>query len=440
MQHVDTLLEARWVVPIIPRDTVFDHHTLVIHEGKILDLLPTSEAKNRYQADKVVELKDHVLLPGLVNAHTHSPMVLLRGLADDLALMDWLQNTIWPAENTHVNATFIEDGMRHAMAEMISSGTTCFNEHYFYPRKTAQVIADVGMRANVGLFVIDAKTPWCEDAAECFSKVEETLTKEPPSDRIQWTLAPHSPYMCGNETLLKIKELSDKNNLFIHMHVHEPPHEIEQSMKLYGKRPLQRLKDMGLLSPRLAAVHMTQTQPEDIPLLKENGVSVVHCPESNLKLASGFAPIQAFLEAGINLALGTDGAASNNDLDLFGEMHTAALIGKMVAQDPTATSALDVLEMATLGGAKALGLETKIGSLEPGKEADIIALNFKHLNTQPVYHPISHLVYACHSSQVTDVWVGGQQLLKNQELLTINRKDCLAAAHEWQERISSSTS
>ena len=440
MPTIDTLLHARWVVPIIPRGMVYEHYSVAIKQGKIVDLLPTAEAKKQYQADNEIELADHVVLPGLVNAHTHSPMVLFRGLADDMVLMDWLQQYIWPAENKLVNAEFMRDGMLLAMAEMISSGTTCFNEHYFYPDITAKVIAEVGMRARVGLLVIGVPIPWSKDAADCLEKAKQCLAEGPPNALIQFGMAPHSPYTNDDETLLKIKALSEQFNLPIHMHVHETAHEISQSLREHGKRPLQRLADLGLLSPLLQNVHMTQVNDEDIQLLKNYGCHVVHCPESNLKLASGYCPVQQLRNAGINLALGTDGAASNNDLDLFGEMRTAALIGKSITNDPTATSTTDILEMATLGGAKALGLDHEIGSLEPGKAADLIALNFNHLNTQPVYHPISHLVYACHSSQVSDVWVAGRQLLKNYTLQTIDREECIISTQKWQSRIMPTSS
>lgn len=386
-------------------------------------------------ADKEIELAEHVVLPGLVNGHTHSPMVLFRGLADDVMLMDWLKHTIWPAENQWVNDEFMRDGMRLAMAEMISSGTTCFNEHYFYPDIAAGVIAEVGMRARVSFLVIGVKIPWSKDAADCLEKAKLGLAQGSPSELIQYGMGPHSPYTNDDNTLLKVKALAEEYNLPIQMHVHETAHEIAQSLRDFGKRPLQRLADLGLLSPLLQNVHMTQVNEEDIALLKSSGSHVVHCPESNLKLASGYCPVQRLRDAGINIALGTDGAASNNNLDLFGEMHTAALIGKTIANDPTATSATDILEMATLGGAKALALDNEIGSLEPGKAADLIAVNLNHLNTQPVYHPISHLVYACHSSQVSDVWIAGRQLLKNHELQTLDRAECLALARKWRSRI-----
>jgi 5-methylthioadenosine/S-adenosylhomocysteine deaminase len=435
MRSIDTLLHPRWIVPIIPRGVVYEHYSIAIHAGKIVDILATSEGKKQYQADNEIELVEHVVLPGLVNAHAHSPMVLLRGLADDMVLMDWLEQYIWPAENKLVNAEFIRDGMRLAMAEMISSGTTCFNEHYFYPDLSVNFIAEVGMRARVGLMVIDMSFPWSNNAEDCLNKAKQRLAQGPPNELIQFSMAPHSPHTNDDSILLEIKGLSEQFNLPIHMHVHETAYEISKSLADYGKRPLQRLADLGLLSPLLQNVHMTQVIDEDIELLINSGSHVVHCPESNLKLASGYCPVQRLREAGINIALGTDGAASNNDLDLFGEMRTAAMIGKAIANDPTATSATDILEMATLGGAKALGFDKEIGSIEPGKAADLIALDFNHLNTQPVYHPISHLVYACHSTQVSDVWVAGRQLLKNHKLQTLDRAECIAVAQKWRSRI-----
>lgn len=435
MQTVEMLIHARWIVPIVPKNSFLENHSIAIDHGKIVAIMPTYEAKKQYNADKIHEFPDHVVLPGFVNAHAHSPMVLFRGLADDLKLMDWLENYIWPKEQACLTQEFIRDGIQLAMAEMLLSGTTCFNEHYYYPDIIAHSIAEAGMRARVGMLIMSVPTSYSQTADEAFQKAEQCLSLGSPNNLVQFALAPHSPYATDDAILLKIRHLSDKLSLPIHMHVHESIQEMELGLKDYGKRPLQRLSDLGLLSPLLQAVHMTQVNEEDIALLQKTGTHVVHCPESNLKLASGFCPVQKLRDAGINLALGTDGAASNNDLDMLGEMRTAAFIGKQVAKDPTATSAMDVLEMATLGGAKALHLEDQIGSIEAGKSADIIAVNLNHINTQPLYNPISQLVYACHSHQVTDVWVAGKQLLQNRELQTINQAKCLMIAHSWQSKI-----
>ncbi len=435
MKEVETLLHARWVIPVIPRNAVYENYSIAIDQGKILAILPTTSAKNHYESENTLLLNNHVLLPGLVNAHTHSAMVLFRGLADDLALMEWLEKTIWPAERAFVNPEFVRDGLKLAMAEMLSSGTTCFNDHYFLPEVTANTIAEVGMRARVGLVVMSVPTPWAQNAQEYLDQAEHCLSHNTLSPQVYFSLAPHAPYTTDDKTLLKVNELSSKFKLPIHMHVHETAHEIQQSLNDYGKRPLQRLAELGLLSPLMQTVHMTQINDDDITLLQNSGTHVIHCPESNLKLVSGYCPVHQLRTAGVNLALGTDSAASNNNLDLISEMRTAALLGKTVANDATATSATDILEMATLGGAKALALDHEIGSLEPGKAADLIAVDLNHLNTQPVYNPISHLVYACHSTQVTDVWVAGQHLLKQKKFQTLNRNDILAATTAWQTRI-----
>lgn len=435
MQTVEMLIHARWVVPVVPKNRYHENYSIAVDKGQIVAILPTYEAKKQYHADKIHELLDHVVLPGFVNAHTHSPMTLFRGLADDLKLMDWLENHIWPAEKACINADYIRDGMKLAMAEMLLGGTTCFNEHYFYPEIIAKSIAEVGMRARVGMLIMSVPTPYSQTSEEAFQKAEQCLAIGAPNSLIQFSLGPHSPYATDDKILLKIKALSDEMNLPIHMHVHETASEINMGLQEFGKRPLQRLADLGLLSPLMQAVHMTQTNDEEIKLLQQTGAHVIHCPESNLKLASGYCPVQKLREAGINLALGTDGAASNNDLDMFGEMRTAAFLGKIVANDPTASSAADVLEMATLGGAKALHLDQEIGSLEAGKSADFIAVDLNHINTQPLYNPISQLVYACHSNQVTDVWVAGQQLLKSQQLQTLSQAECLGIAHSWQSRL-----
>lgn len=432
MQAVDTLIHARWVIPIIPRDTIYDHYSVAFSAGKILDILPTSAAINQYSSANVVDLPDHVLLPGLVNAHTHSPMALFRGMADDLMLMDWLQNHIWPAEKVKLNEAFMIDGMRLAMAEMLRSGTTCFNENYFFPEVTFDTVKAVGMRARIGFLIITAETAWAKDVHECLSKTRAMLAEGSDCELLSFSMAPHSPYVCDNEILIKVKELSDEYQLPIHLHLHEPAAEIEHSLKHYGQRPINRLKQLGLVSPWLQCVHYTQFIDADLEVLRDSGAHIIHCPESNLKLNNGFCPVQKFLDAGINVAIGTDGAASNNDLDMFGEMRTCALIGKTTANNPTATPATKVLEMATLGGAKALHLDHEIGSIETGKAADLIAVNLNELNTQPVYNPISQLVYACNSRQVSHVWIAGKTQLLNGNLTQLDAKEVIKNAQRWR--------
>lgn len=433
---VDTLIHAGWIIPVEPPfDTVKDH-SLVIHQGKIIDLLPTEQAKQRYQGTKVENLVNHALIPGLINSHTHAAMSLLRGIADDLPLMDWLQNHIWPLEHQWMSEEFVKDGTDLAIAEMLRGGTTCFNDMYFFPNIAAQQAQQAGIRANVGLIVIDFPTVWAKDSDDYLSK--GLALHEQLSDSALCTVAfaPHAPYTVSDAPLQKIAGYAQQLQRPVHIHVHETAHEIEQALEQSGKRPLQRLHELGLVNTALIAVHATQLTDEEITLLADAGATIVHCPESNLKLASGFCPVAKCLDAGVNVALGTDGAASNNDLDMFGEMRTAALLGKAVANNASAVSAMTALRMATINGAKALGLANNIGSLRVGKAADVIAIDLSQLETQPLYCPVSHIVYAASRQQVTDVWVAGQRLLQNRQLTTINLAELTAKIAVWQQRLA----
>lgn len=433
---VDTLIHARWIIPVEPESVTYEHHTLVIDSGKIIDLLPTGLAKQKYQGTTTENLENHALLPGLINCHTHAAMTLMRGIADDLPLMDWLQNHIWPLEQKWISEAFVKDGTDLAIAEMILGGTTCFNDMYFFPEITAGQAVHHGIRAKVGLIVIDFPSVWAENSDEYIEKGLALHEQLRLSDLCSTAFAPHAPYTVSDEPLQKIRTLADELELPIHIHVHETLHEVEQAQAQTGQRPLQRLQELGILNPSLIAVHMTQLTDEEISLFAESGAHIVHCPESNLKLASGFCPVSRCLAAGINVALGTDGAASNNDLDMFGEMRTAALLGKAVAADASAIPAVTALRMATINGAKALGLDTCCGSLSVGKSADVIAIDLDYLETQPLYCPVSQIVYATSRQQVTDVWVAGKRLLKQRQLTTFHLEDLKARITAWQHRLS----
>ncbi|MGZ8193420.1 MAG: TRZ/ATZ family hydrolase [Methylobacter sp.] len=433
---VDTLIHARWIIPVEPESVTWEHHTLVIDGGRIIDLLPTSLARQKYQGATIENLENHALLPGLINCHTHAAMTLMRGIADDLHLMDWLQNHVWPLEQKWMSEAFVRDGTDLAVAEMIMGGTTCFNDMYFYPEITAGQAIQHGIRATVGLIVIDFPTVWASNSEEYIEKglaLHDQLRHQP---LISAAFAPHAPYTVSDEPLQKIRTLADELELPIHMHLHETLHEVEDAQKKSGRRPLQRLHELGLITPSFLAVHMTQLTDDEISLFAQSGAHIVHCPESNLKLASGFCPVAKCLAAGINVALGTDGAASNNDLDMFGEMRTAALLGKAVAGDASAVPAMSALRMATINGAKALCLDNEIGSLSIGKSADVIAIDLSCLETQPLYCPISQIVYAASRQQVTDMWVAGKRLLKQRQLTTINLEDLKQKIAEWQQRLA----
>ncbi|MDQ2696245.1 MAG: TRZ/ATZ family hydrolase [Pseudomonadota bacterium] len=436
MQSVDTLLNARWILPVEPEHCTLESHSLAIRGGRIVDILLTDQARSRYSAGLSLELSSHVLIPGLINAHTHAAMSLLRGLADDLPLMDWLHHHIWPAEARWVNPEFVHDGTQLAMAEMVRGGITCFNDMYFFPDVTAWAARDCGLRACVGLILIDFPSAWAGSADDYLDKglaLHDALRHEP---LLRTAFAPHAPYSVSDAPLRRVRALADELDLPVHMHVHETAAEVEQFRQSRGCRPLAHLQDLGLLSTNLQAVHMTQLTAGEIGQIAAAGAHVIHCPESNLKLASGFCPVAALDRAGVNVALGTDGAASNNNLDMFGELRLAALLGKAVAGDAAALPAWRALRMATLNGARALGLEADTGSLVPGKWADVVAVDLGFPEMEPVYHPLSQLVYASDRHQVTDVWVGGRPLLKDGVLTTLDAADITRRARAWRRKIA----
>jgi 5-methylthioadenosine/S-adenosylhomocysteine deaminase len=435
-QRCDLLIEAGWVVPIEPHGVVLDDHAVVVSGGRIVDLLPRVEAHARYLPQQTVSRPNAVLLPGLVNAHTHNPMTLMRGVADDLALMPWLQEHIWPIEAAVMDSEYVADGVELAVAEMLRGGTTCCNENYFFPDAQAATYKRLGFRAVVGLPFIDFPSKWAASTAEYFDKALEVRDNYRSDALVGFSFAPHAPYTVGDASFERIRMLAEQLDLPVHCHVHETAQEIEDSLKLHGQRPLARLDRLGLVNERLIAVHMTQLTDAEIVLCAERGVSVVHCPQSNLKLASGFAPVEKLRRAGANLAIGTDGCASNNDLDMFDELRTAALLAKAVAGDATAMDAAQTLHAATLGGARALGLGERIGSIEPGKDADLICVRMDAIESLPVYHPISHLVYASGRHQVSDVWIGGRQQLRDGVLSDTDLEALAAKARRWGQRIA----
>jgi 5-methylthioadenosine/S-adenosylhomocysteine deaminase len=433
--QIDLLVLPRWLVPVEPAGVVLEQHALAVDAGRIVAVLPAEEARRSFQARETLELPEHAVMPGLVNIHAHSAMTLLRGIADDLPLMDWLQNHIWPAEAAHMSRQFCEDGMRLAAAEMIRGGTTCVNDMYFFPDASAAVAAETGMRATIGLVVLDFPSAWAQNADEYIHKGLEVHDSLKGNPLLRTVFAPHAPYTVSDAPLRKLRKYATELGIGVHMHVHETAFEIASAVEASGKRPWQRLKELELLGPDFIAVHMTQLTDEEIAEAAQFGVSVAHCPESNLKLASGFCPVDRLLKAGVNVAIGTDGAASNNDLDLFGEIRTAALLAKGVSGDAQALSAPQALHMATLAGARALGAENEFGSLVAGKSADFIAVNLNRAGTQPVYNVLSHLVYAAGRDQVTHAFVAGRALLRDGRLLTVDEPAAISRAQQWQQRI-----
>lgn len=430
------LIHPEFIVPVRPREIVLHGHTVIIENDRIVAVLPREEAERAWPDADAVALPGHVLLPGFINAHTHAPMTLLRGLADDLELSVWLREHIWPAESKHVGPRFVSEGTRLAIAEMLRSGTTCFNDMYFFPDATIGVCRETGMRASIGITVIEIESAWATDVGNYIEKGMKLYDRWREEPLISFTLSPHSPYTVSDETLRRIAILSSELDFQVHMHLLETEWEIKQSFQQHGIHPIKRLEQEGFLNERLQAVHMAQLSSDDIEKFARTGANVVHCPNSNLKLASGFCPAAALLDAGVNVAIGTDGAASNNSLDMLAEAQAAALLAKGVSGDAKSVGAFQALEMLTINGAIALGLDCDIGSIEPGKQADLCALDLHQPETQPLHHVVSQVMYAASSRQVTDVWVAGKRLLKSGELTTINMDEVLESARYWQQRLS----
>ena len=435
MEKVDCLIEARWVVAVEPHGAALDNHAVAVRAGRIVALAPVDEAARRFDAAERVTLPDHVLIPGLVNLHTHAAMTLMRGLADDLPLMTWLNEHIWPVEAKHVSADFVRDGTLIAVAEMLRGGVTCMNEMYFFPEAAAEAALALGMRAALGLIAIEFPTAYASDPDDYLAKGLALRDRLRHEQRLSFCLAPHAPYTVGDATFEKIVRYSEELGLPIHVHLHETAQEIKDSIATHGVRPLARLARLGLIGPQTIAVHAVHLDPAEIDLLARHGASVAHCPTSNLKLASGIAPVAALLRAGVNLGLGTDGAASNNRLDMFGEMRLAALLAKGASGRADVLPAAAALRAATLAGARALGLEAEIGSITAGKRADLCAVSLARIELQPVYDPVSHLVYAAGREDVSDVWVDGERVVKSQRLTRIGAVELESNARLWQNRV-----
>jgi 5-methylthioadenosine/S-adenosylhomocysteine deaminase len=437
MQHCDSIIQAGWCIPVEPHGLVLTDHAVAITDGKIVDVLPNAEATRRYEAGVLVQRPDHVLIPGLVNAHTHAAMSLLRGFADDMPLEEWLVQAIWPIENRFVSAEMVRDGTRLAIAEMLQSGCTCFSDQYFFPEIVAETAVDLHMRAMVGTPVIEFPTAWAGSAAECLSKAAD-LVHDPYADHplISTCFVPHSTATVSDESFRALRVLADQLDRRIQIHLHESAREIEVELLSSGKRPVERLQDLGLINASLMAVHAVHVTDQEIQRFADAGVVVAHCPRSNLKLADGIAPVAEYQNAGVTVALGTDSAASNNVMEMLGEMRTAALLAKVRAGDASVLPAAAALRMATLDGAASLGLADSIGSIETGKWADLACIDLRHINSQPVYDPISQLVYTVQTQQVSDVWVAGRRQVDNGALTHIDVDELLQRTSEWQSRIA----
>lgn len=439
--QVDLILSARWVLPIVPSNTLLENCAVVVQSGKILDVVPVLVAREKYQATENINLDEHVLIPGLVNLHTHAAMSLMRGLADDLPLMPWLQEHIWPAEAKLVSPSFVRDGTLLACAEMLSGGVTTYNDMYFYPEAAAAASVQAGMRANLGLVVLEFPTQYATDADDYIAKGSDARDHLRDEPLISFSFAPHAPYTVADGTFQRIATLAEQLNIGVHTHLHETKDEITQSEQTHGLRPLARLANLGILGPNLTLAHCVHLQDAEIKLLAAHGCHIAHCPSSNLKLASGIAPIAEYAKSAVNIGLGTDSAASNNRLDMFTEMRLAALLAKGQSGDATAISAHHALQMATINGAKALGLDDKIGSIEVGKLADLTAVKISDFAMQPCFDVASHLVYVAGREQVSHVWVNGDLKYHKPEnsagvFSNIEPQELTEIVAKWQPKVS----
>jgi len=436
MQQIDRLICARHVIPVVPRGQVLNDHAVAVTSGRIVEILPTTLALTRYQANETVRLESHALIPGLVNLHCHAAMTLMRGLADDQPLMKWLQEHVWPAEAKHVSDEFCHDGSLLAMGEMLRAGATTVNDMYFFPEATARAALRAGMRASLGMIAIEFPSAYATDASNYLHKGLTTRDAYRGEPLLSFTLAPHAPYTVGDEALKRIAVLAEELDVPIHTHVHETSGEIAQGLQQHGVRPLERLRKLGIVGPRLIAVHSVHLEEAELDLMAREGVSVAHCPSSNLKLASGIANVAGMRKHGIKVGFGTDGAASNNRLDPWTEMRTAALLAKGASGDAAIVGAAEALEMATLDGARALGLEDEIGSIEAGKAADFAAVDLSSVEALPCFDPISHLVYVAGREHVTHAWVAGEARLAERRLTTLDEQDLKTKAEWWRQKLA----
>ena len=436
MKDCDLLINCGWVLTVDAENTVLSDHAIVVVDGRITAILPNESASKTYRPQTLVDRSQHIVAPGLINTHTHLAMNLLRGYADDLPLMTWLQEKIWPLEQQHVGPDFVGAGTRLALAESIRAGVTCVNDMYFFAERTADELTRAGMRGRVGMLVLDFETAWAKDAASYIQRGLEMHDSLRNNERVATCFAPHAPYTVSRKPLERIQVLSTELDLPVHMHIHETAAEVQEFEAKHGLRPLAMLHDMGMLGPALIAVHMTQLSSPEQELVALHRVHVAHCPESNMKLASGCTPVAALQDAGCNVAIGTDGAASNNDLDLLAEVRTASLMAKMASTDAAACNAQQSLRMATINGARALGIDNLTGSLEPGKAADIICVETQSPEMQPLYEPVSQLIYAAGRESVTDVWVDGKPLMQQRQLLTVDLAQTLSDAKQWAAKLA----
>jgi len=441
---VDTqfIIKARWVIPMDADQALLEQHAILVDGGQIRAIVPKTEIPEWAADWAVVDCSQHAVIPGLINLHAHSSMNLLKGYADDYALMPWLNEHIWPAEQRWVSKSFVHDGSLLACAEMLSGGVTTFNDMYFFPQATIEAVKRAGMRVQVGLVVTEFPTNYAATASDYIRLGTDVRDQYKSDEHISFAFAPHAPYTVSNQTFEYIATLAEQLNLGIHTHLHETQSEIQQSLEQFGVRPLQRLLALGVIGPNTVLAHGVHLETNELETLSIQGAHIAHCPCSNLKLASGVAPVAAALRAGVNVGLGTDGAASNNRIDLWQEIRTAALLAKVADQNAASLPAYQALEMATIRAARALGLQEKVGSITVGKQADLVAVKLDDLNSLPCFDPISHLVYVASREQVTHTWVDGQLCYQRtpdgqMQFAQMEVEELRSIALQWQLKMQS---
>jgi 5-methylthioadenosine/S-adenosylhomocysteine deaminase len=434
-KNASIIISASWIFTSNSEGQLLSDYSIVIENDKIIDLVPQDKVFDEYEANDIYQLTDHILIPGLINTHTHAAMSLFKGFADDLPLQDWLNDYIWPAEKEFINSSFVKDGSILALSEMIKSGVTTFNDMYFFPDATAEAVKELGVRSNIGLVVLDFPTNYATDPEDYLLKGFEFRDKWRNEELITTSIAPHAPYSVSDEAFTLINTYSEELSINIHTHLHETQWEIEDSIEKYGITPVQRLNNLGIIGPSLMAVHCVHLNDQDMATLAKNKVSIVHNPSSNMKLGSGIADIAKMLKQNLNISLGTDSSASNNRLDMMEEMRLAALLIKGSTKSPESFSANEAIKMATINGAKALGLESIIGSIEKNKKADLVAIDLNSIENQPIYNPLTTLVYSSSRSDVSYVWIDGEIKLKDKKLVKIDEKKIIQLAKKWQRKL-----
>jgi 5-methylthioadenosine/S-adenosylhomocysteine deaminase len=434
-KNASIIISASWIFTSNSEGQLLSDYSIVIENDKIIDLVPQDKVFDEYEANDTYQLTDHILIPGLINTHTHAAMSLFKGFADDLPLQDWLNDYIWPAEKEFINSSFVKDGSILALSEMIKSGVTTFNDMYFFPDATAEAVKELGVRSNIGLVVLDFPTNYATDPEDYLLKGFEFRDKWRNEELITTSIAPHAPYSVSDEAFTLINTYSEELSINIHTHLHETQWEIEDSIEKYGITPVQRLNNLGIIGPSLMAVHCVHLNDQDMATLAKNKVSIVHNPSSNMKLGSGISDIAKMLKQNLNISLGTDSSASNNRIDIMEEMRLAALLIKGSTKSPESFSANEAIKMATINGAKALGLESIIGSIEKNKKADLVAIDLNSIENQPIYNPLTTLVYSSSRSDVSYVWIDGEIKLKDKKLVKIDEERIIQLAKKWQRKL-----